>query len=469
MTNDDWNLMHGEIISGYRLGELLQNDQRRALFRASNGDEAACLWLEIAGPEAETDLRRYLEAGFLSHPNLARTLGAGQAEIKQEIYLYLLTEPYHFALNDVRFPHPLDLADVRALVRDIVAGLNFLHSENMVYCALRADTVWRVGETWKLADYSQLRIIGAHEPQEIHHLMADPAWNGPPEAFEGTVSPGWDAWSLGVLLNTALNPLPDNLNSAVQELFETPADRRISLDEFAKRLEPVPIRHTVVGDDDLPGLAVVRPAPREQAALPPPRAKRKMWVAPAVTAAIAAVILVSFALRQPATSFAVSPAVNRPPAGAQPAPPQSAPSATPPPRSEPVSEKVGAMTPKTPEEKSIAEVLDRWLESQRQGNVTEQLRCYAPVVDRFFGRQRLTLDQLRREKLRELSLPRNRQSLEIDNVVFRRVTPEWAVVDFHKNWTFAARRFPAEAGEELVLRPVRGEWKISSERETRAN
>ncbi|MCU1257692.1 MAG: hypothetical protein JWO80_577, partial [Bryobacterales bacterium] len=119
-------------------------------------------------------------------------------------------------------------------------------------------------------------------------------------------------------------------------------------------------------------------------------------------------------------------------------------------------------------QKDISTVLNRWVDAKRRRNLDEEIGCYAPFVDRFYGQRSLPADQLRREEQNVFSRIGTVQRFEISNLKFHRVNPEWAVVSFDKNWDFHGRtRFTGSSREELVLRPVHGRWKISSQREVK--
>lgn len=496
MTKDEWGLFPGRVLAGYRLRRLVRIDQERALFRATHEDGEFFVWLEPTEEAIRRGAANFGEIAELDHPNLMRVFESGDARFDSVNFRYLVTEAAPFALRDVKWTDPPDLDDVRDMAGQIAGALSYLHANSLVYGALRAETVWRAGDCWKLGDFSALRAAGVYDPHITRQLLIRSDWNTPPEAFQGRIMPAWDLWSLGAMLNGLFGPVNDDWNEQVQSMLD-PAPEQRQMPVWNKpspvRVAPVPRvapapnvpppeRKAPLVSVPLASMPLTGAPPR--APRPAPRKVPALAVA-VVAGCMAGFIFMAAFLRHPPAVIS-APKSEAAPATAtaalpepQPAPPLPPATAAPPsagvgvaakPEPAPIEPPPSAEStrPITPETREIEAVLDRWLASARTRNVSQQMTCYAPVVDRFFNRQRLTLDQIRRERQRQFALLRRTRSFAIDNVEFRRVTPEWAVVAFHKNWAFQSSRYPAPTGNEMILRPVRGEWKISSERETSA-
>ena len=484
-----WDCLRGQVLdSRFEVGDLLQLDRNGAWFRARDLVETAdiLLFLEREDqPGASDDFNRFREATFLSHPNLLRVLAAGRLACGERNFIYIATETADWDLVEELQRRPMTVDEAADLLRQLASALAYLHSENLTHCAVRAGAIWRVNGQWKLADYTELRVPGQYPIRNTRRLLLIPAFESPPEANQGIVSPAWDVWSLGSVLRKVFprvgrtQSVPPPFDSIVGLALDPDPNARPSLDAMLGELS---------ADRNTPP----RPAP---GALPPPvpviepdepplqpravttgRASRSNRVpligGVILAAAVAGILALALPIRMihqqsvrtaepPPTPVAAAPA-NQP--AAQPAPPEPQEQTSPNPSGD-----TNVVPPDGSQvQKEISSVLNRWADAKRRRNLDEEIGCYAPSVDRFYGQRSLPADQLRREEQNVLSRIGTVQRFEISNLKFHRVSPEWAVVSFDKNWDFHGRtRFTGSSREELVLRPVRGRWKISSQREVK--
>jgi serine/threonine protein kinase len=206
MAEEDWGHLRGAVLSsGYLLEEIVHIDRFGcAIFRAvavSRAIEPQQVFVTIEKFNgSETHLNRFREAASLSHANLAQVVAVGRHEFPGQSFVWIATELGAPNLLNFFTPRPPDLADVRELTNEIVSALLYIHSKNLVYCGLCAAAVWRMKGRWKLAEFRQLRAIGAREPTDTRSLLVSQVYETPPEAYDGIVSPAWDVWSLGSLL-----------------------------------------------------------------------------------------------------------------------------------------------------------------------------------------------------------------------------------------------------------------------------
>jgi serine/threonine protein kinase len=490
MTQDDWNRYRPPALAGYRLGEAMATYSDRAVFRArAEGGEsrAAFVWLiESDDDAADTRVNRFLEATFFEHPNLLKVHAAGRTEGDRR-FVYVVSEPFEYSLGRGERPRPLTPDTLRPVLRHIAAGLGWLHAQGFVYCALRADSVVWTGTTWKLADFSELRIAEKSAHEETRRLLIRQDLYAPPEAYEGVVSPAWDAWSLGQTIQnlfaqealaTGGNPrvLPPAAGEMVRELADTDPAQRLGMAEFTRRLaEPGAFGALETARGETARVAVPRvPLETPTAEVDAEEEhetvrKKRINLAMAIVLALGGLAILAIQYRPPEdqpvaradsgqTHAAESPRVAKPAA----ANPDVISGSTPPPQTV-------SMNPPpadaASEKRQISGLIDRWVDSMRSRDVQRQTACYAPVVDEFFGRRNVSINDVRRAKEKTFESADEARQFSIDDMRFERLDPDRATVSFLKIWNFPGRPFIASAREEMVVRRVADEWKIAGERE----
>src|SRR5581483_3211677 len=233
-------------------------------------------------------------------------------------FVYPVLERPEATLADIEREHTLRVDEAAELGKQLISALACLHERKLIYCNLDATTVARVGNTWKLSEFSQIRTAGAEYENETRRLLAIFA-GAAPEAWAGIVSPAWDAWSLAWLLccaveergrepreqAAALAPFHPGkrlpLRSLVDECLKASVSERAGLARIGAILESAapPAREPVAPSVDFgPELTPAPAAPARQALIrqwwPLPFRPRAVAVAVAVIVAIlGAVMLLS--------------------------------------------------------------------------------------------------------------------------------------------------------------------------------
>ena len=471
-----WQRLIGETIEpGYSLQALVRSEMRMATFaarnEAQNGAEVLLTAIRCATEECDLYFRRFMEAKFFRHPNVMAVLNAGQAKVNGTDLTFVVTEPGQYTLQSAL---PLDREAVWNLCRDLLAGLGYLHSENLVYCALRDETTWRVGDHWKLGDFHQLRLSGKGRIAETRALMGRMP-ETPPEAFEGIVTPAWDVWSFGVTVAKVLHhgardrhagTLGEPFESIVNRCLDSNPTTRITVaeltEQFASPLPPAVETHhaaTVSGSAESLESAVPNVETFVSRRKSEHSIRRRRWLPFAVAGAIAGTALTLVAIRRettPPKRTAAAPTTEtsavRAPRTPEPKPDPTAPA---------VSQEADRMQSSNPQE-GIRTLLETWVESIRRRDVATQVRLYAPTVDTFYGRHRLNQDQIRAEKQKQFAAIGRIRNFNVSDVRIRQINPSLAVVAFKKDWDFGA--FAGSEQDELIVRLLNGQWKISSER-----
>jgi len=510
MKKVDWRCLQGQVLDGkFEIGAALQTIGSCAFFRAKDLTSSEEVLVRAEDAEESSSLQhfdRFREACFLEHPNLLRVIATGEAEYQQLNFIYLVTEMVEVDLAEVLQSEPLTLDGAKELLRQIVSGLAYMHSENLVYCALRAGSVWRVGSQWKLADYSQLRVVGKYPGQETRRLLLVPSFECPPEANISLVSEAWDTWSLGSMLRkivlrvleneeAGLHPdQPVSLNrlsipvpfdqilresldpdpairatlDRVLEILAAPRQSRSLPDPVVAIESPVP-EQPVVQEQIVPEPKPVEVPPSP--AIVPSHPKRSVTNSrPATLGIIAASLAILLALVH--SSRVVDPQSVRGNSAAnvvlpppQPIPEKAAELV----RHDPFGDQAQGQTADGPQaQAAILQLLNQWAEATRRRDVEQEVNCYAPLVDTFYGQRGVSATRLRSQEKSVFTRIGTVRKFQISKVRFSKVSPEWAVVSFDKDWDFGNQsRFAGSARDELVVRPIQGQWKIASQREVK--
>jgi serine/threonine protein kinase len=220
MTEEIWDeLKEQRPELNLELRELLFSDPKRAVFRADypTGTEDARevdvrFFLEDGGRERER-VNRFLEATYFADPNILRYFEAGTLLRGGRTVTYAVTER-----ADALCTPSVAVEEALPFTEHVMAGLEYLHDRDLVYCILSPDTVVPVGVDWKLSDFSQLRVAGTDSTDEALSLWAT-LDTCPPEAAEGVISPAWDIWSFGQTLRKVLTRHKANMPDPFRALF----------------------------------------------------------------------------------------------------------------------------------------------------------------------------------------------------------------------------------------------------------
>lgn len=492
-----WTELSGRALpGGFTLKKVILETPYFALFRAQSTSESLQpeATVEVVSPQEPPGnvVNRFLEASYFRNPNLAGISAAGILEDRGLVYA--IAEPVDHTLSDFIAQRPLPADDAIELIEQLLSGLAYLHSENLVFCNLRPEAIWRTAASWKLGDFSQLRMIstgtaGGANSKDLRAALARRP-DLPPEVYEGVVTPAWDVWSLGVLLRRILAPLPvpdgaatatprgrqlrqselpAPFDSITRDCLDPNPETRITLEQIRSRLHPSRA-HNSVGRPLRTGIAPAATKDRVLSffrKLPDQPSRVKALLAVLASVLLLAVLVSANSIIRhggsdvPLVSQAPVPiVVSEADRAAQPAPETPAP-----------ARGTGRIsTPDTPSSSglpgNIKTLLDTWLTSTRNHDLQANLDCYAPIVDTYYNKRQLSRNDMRREKQRQFQTIGTVRRLGLDNLQFTQLGPDQAVLLFDKQWSFGDRNpFSGSERAQLSLRNVGGNWKIVGERE----
>jgi rare lipoprotein A len=247
MLTSTWHDLIGTDIAGrYNLRTLVYGGRRQAEFVAAatdQGDHTVSVALVEPEPtETDQELAAINRARELQHPNLLHVLDGGECVLEGTPMLYVVAEASESTLAEAaaagQIPKAQDLLD------DLLAALEWLHGQGLVYRNLDPETIVRAGGRWKLADLSQVHEAGQFE-------RCDAAGRAiPPEAASGLILPAWDLWALGVLIQDVFasqwHLLPAPLDGIALGCLDPDPERRIPVHDVRKLLHAEPVLQSSV-------------------------------------------------------------------------------------------------------------------------------------------------------------------------------------------------------------------------------
>ena len=209
-----YKMLEGQSIEGkYYLKKMLGSGGFGAVFRADEVLRDRVLRevaVKVIAPlddakQQEQQLQELIAAVNLNYPNLLRCFSAGEFELMNVQWLYLVMELAEYTLEQRLEKEVLSEKEVRQTIKEIALGLNYLHQEQkQVHRDLKPANVLWTRKIWALSDFGSVRRLG----NESYTQTANPIGTigyMPPEAFDGEISTAWDMWSLGILIIVMLN------------------------------------------------------------------------------------------------------------------------------------------------------------------------------------------------------------------------------------------------------------------------
>ena len=124
--------------------------------------------------------------------------------------------------------------------------------------------------------------------------------------------------------------------------------------------------------------------------------------------------------------------------------------------------------PRDSAESGIRTLLSEWTESFKEKDLARQVDCYAPVLETYFLRHKVSRDVVEADKSKAFSAIKEVHAFEISDITIEFASSSNATVKFRKKWdtTLASgKTFSGEEIEQLQLANLDGGWKIASEKE----
>jgi serine/threonine protein kinase len=156
---------------------------------------------------AQLQLARWRASAALAHPRLIQIFDAGECQIGERPFLYVVTDYADQNLAQLLERRALTEEETREMLDPVLQALAFLHERKLVQGRLKPSNVLVVADQLKLASDTIRPVSEAGRASRVTSAYA------PPESSEGARTAASDVWGLGVTLCEALTrQQPANLH-----------------------------------------------------------------------------------------------------------------------------------------------------------------------------------------------------------------------------------------------------------------
>jgi serine/threonine protein kinase len=202
--SEAWAKLEGHTVNGvFPLRRYLGRSNHSVVFLTESarlGLPEVALKLVPAVPAlAQLQLARWRASAALTHPHLVRIYEAGQCQIGDRQFLYVLTDYADQNLAQLLERRTLTEDEAREMLTPMLDGLAFLHQRKLVQGRLKPSNVLVVGDQLKLATDTIRPVSESGRTSTVVSAYM------PPESRDGTRTAASDVWALGVTLCEALS------------------------------------------------------------------------------------------------------------------------------------------------------------------------------------------------------------------------------------------------------------------------
>ena len=201
--SDAWAKLEGHAVNGvFPLIRYLGASSHSVVFLTESAKHARpelALKLVPAAPAlAQLQLARWRASAALIHPHLIQIFDAGQWQIGDRNFLYVVTDYADQNLAQLLERRVLTEDETREMLAPVLDALAFLHEKELVQGRLKPSNVLVVGDQLRLASDAIRPFSETGRASRVTSAYT------PPEACNGTRTAAGDVWALGVTLCEAL-------------------------------------------------------------------------------------------------------------------------------------------------------------------------------------------------------------------------------------------------------------------------
>jgi serine/threonine protein kinase len=201
--SDLWAKLEGHAVNGaFPLRRYLGGSNHSVVFLTESarlGRSELALKLVPAVPAlAQLQLARWRASAGFSHTHLIGIFDAGQCQIGERHFLYVVTDYADQHLAQLLERRALSEDEAREMLEPVLEALAFLHDKKVVQGRLKPSNVLVVGDQLRLATDTIRPFSETGRAANVTSVYL------PPEARDGLRAAASDVWALGVTLCEAL-------------------------------------------------------------------------------------------------------------------------------------------------------------------------------------------------------------------------------------------------------------------------
>jgi TonB family protein len=202
---ENWQEWENRVFDErFHLLRLLGASDSGAVFVAEDDDQGhRRVSIKLVPAYLDHDLLpRWERAAKVSHPRLIPILGTGWAKLDETPLVYAIMQNAEENLGEILEQRPADKAETAEVLRAVLEAIRYLHLRGLVHGHIKPANIMACGDVIKLSSDG---VVVAETPQY-------PAWPcsvyHAPETKNGTLTPAFDLWGLGITLVAMLTQHP---------------------------------------------------------------------------------------------------------------------------------------------------------------------------------------------------------------------------------------------------------------------
>ena len=218
----EWERYIGRVVSGrYTLKSFIGGGGFGGVFFADEKQADNLLRsvaIKLFVPDHRVDTARQLDEikinYLLDHPHILRSYTSGEETIDSISYYYLVMEVAEASLDTILSNKQMVMNEIEELILHVASALHYIHNQEtpITHRDIKPGNILLKDRQWKISDFGISRKI--EKSDYINSRVMGSFLYMPPEGFKGIISPYWDVWSFGVLIQyiiTGKYPYDDEL------------------------------------------------------------------------------------------------------------------------------------------------------------------------------------------------------------------------------------------------------------------
>merc|ERR1719410_1205638 len=174
----------------------------------------------------------------VNHPNIVKLHEVIDDERKEKLYIILEYLPKGSVMNgDVKTEAITDYEKIRAYMRDIIMGLEYIHAIGIAHMDIKPENLLLdANDRVKLADFGVSTICDHGQGGKIRKFSGTPAFTAP-ETTQNQPFTAWplDVWAVGVTLFIFAHGRPPFYANSIVDLYDKIKDTE---PEYDSKLPP---------------------------------------------------------------------------------------------------------------------------------------------------------------------------------------------------------------------------------------